>query len=226
VHIKDLEQKTAKRIVEERNRNGSYSDVNDFIRRTGISRSQLILLIRIGAFRFTGKSKPELLWEVHMLLGGKEKRETGPPLFSIELPRYQMPQFSQQLIEDAYDETELLGFPVNFTFFDMLKTSFRGELKAKDLEKNVGRMVRMAGQLVTIKYVRTVNNEMMYFATFLDADGEFFDTVHFPSVLKSWPFRGNGVYLILGKIVSEFGQPSIEVEKMAPLALKPDPRGE
>jgi DNA-directed DNA polymerase III PolC len=226
VHIKDLEQKTAKRIVEERNRNGSYSDVNDFIRRTGISRSQLILLIRIGAFRFTGKSKPELLWEVHMLLGGKEKRETGPPLFSIELPRYQMPQFSQQLIEDAYDETELLGFPVNFTFFDMLKTFFRGELKAKDLEKNVGRMVRMAGQLVTIKYVRTVNNEMMYFATFLDADGEFFDTVHFPSVLKSWPFRGNGVYLILGKIVSEFGQPSIEVEKMAPLALKPDPRGE
>jgi DNA polymerase-3 subunit alpha len=65
----------------------------------------------------------------------------------------------------------------------------------------------------------------MHFATFIDADGEFFDTVHFPQVLKQWPFTGNGVYLILGKIVSEFGQPSVEVEKMAALPLQADPRG-
>ena len=65
----------------------------------------------------------------------------------------------------------------------------------------------------------------MHFATFLDNEGQFFDTTHFPQVLKAYPFRGNGVYLILGRVVSEFGFPSVEVEKMAILPLKPDPRG-
>jgi DNA polymerase III alpha subunit len=119
----------------------------------------------------------------------------------------------------------LLGYPVSCTLFGLLQTSFRGELKARELEQHVGKQVRMAGQLVTIKYVRTVNNQIMHFATFIDSDGEFFDTVHFPQSLKKWPFKGHGVYLILGRIVSEFGQPSIEVEKMAPLGMEQDPRG-
>ena len=116
---------------------------------------------------------------------------------------------------------------MGFTFFDLLQTGFRGEIKARDLEHNhnVGRQVRMVGELVTIKYVRTVKREMMHFAAFVDADGEFFDTVHFPQTNRQYPFKGHGVYLLLGKIVSEFGFPSLEVEKMAILSLKPDPRG-
>jgi DNA polymerase-3 subunit alpha len=82
----------------------------------------------------------------------------------------------------------------------------------------------MVGNLITIKNVRTVKREMMHFGTFLDAAGEFFDTVHFPDSLKKYPFRGMGVYLILGKVVEEFGYPSLEVEKMAKLPIKPNPK--
>jgi len=82
----------------------------------------------------------------------------------------------------------------------------------------------MVGDLVTIKYVRTVKKERMFFATFLDPSGEFFDTVHFPGTLKRYPFKGPGIYLILGKVVTEFGFPSLEVEKMARLPYRPDPR--
>jgi error-prone DNA polymerase len=64
----------------------------------------------------------------------------------------------------------------------------------------------------------------MHFGTFLDYEGEFFDTVHFPASLKQYPFRGPGIYLILGKVVEEFGFPSVEVEKMAKLPVKSDPR--
>jgi hypothetical protein len=106
----------------------------------------------------------------------------------------------------------------------MLKTSFRGEALARNLMDHLGRKVRMVGRLVTIKYVKTVKGEIMNFAAFLDADGEFFDTVHFPASLKEHPFRGYGIYLILGRVVEEFGFPSLEVEKMAKLPLKPDPR--
>jgi error-prone DNA polymerase len=69
-----------------------------------------------------------------------------------------------------------------------------------------------------------VKNEWMHFAAFLDAEGEFFDTVHFPKSLASHPFRGYGVYLILGEVTEEHGFPSVTVEKMAKLPFRPDPR--
>jgi DNA polymerase-3 subunit alpha len=75
-----------------------------------------------------------------------------------------------------------------------------------------------------VKNIKTVRNEWMSFGCFIDEEGSFFDTTHFPPSLKSYPFRGSGTYLLLGKIVEEFGFPSMEVEKMAKLPVKPDPR--
>jgi len=86
----------------------------------------------------------------------------------------------------------------------MLRTSFRGEIAASEMDNMIGNKVRMVGLLVTIKYVNTVKRELMHFGTFLDKAGEFFDTTHFPSSLKKYPFRGHGLYLILGKVVTEF----------------------
>jgi hypothetical protein len=136
-----------------------------------------------------------------------------------------LPKLEHHQVEDAYDEIELLGWPVTMTAFDLLQTPFRGDIMARELVKHIGKKVRMVGNLVTIKYVRTVRKEIMHFAAFLDHEGEFFDTVHFPPALRSSPFKGDGVYLILGKVVEEFGFPSVEVEKMAKLPLLPDPRG-
>jgi DNA polymerase-3 subunit alpha len=82
----------------------------------------------------------------------------------------------------------------------------------------------MLGQLVTIKPVRTVNGDYMNFGTFVDVIGDFFDTVHFAPSLKAYPFNGKGVYLLSGKVVQEFGYPSVEIEKMAKMPYQPDPR--
>jgi DNA polymerase-3 subunit alpha len=82
----------------------------------------------------------------------------------------------------------------------------------------------MLGVLVTIKYVRTIKKEIMHFGTFLDHTGEFFDTVHFPDIARAYPFKGRGVYLLLGRVVEEFGFPSVEVTRMAKLPLMADPR--
>jgi DNA polymerase-3 subunit alpha len=92
------------------------------------------------------------------------------------------------------------------------------------MDNKIGSTVRMVGLLVTIKYVKTVRGELMHFGTFSDARGELFDTTHFPDSLKSYPFRGHGVYLILGKVVTEFGYASLEVRKLARLGFLEDPR--
>jgi DNA polymerase-3 subunit alpha len=110
------------------------------------------------------------------------------------------------------------------SYFDMLKTNFRGDIQAYQLSESLGLTVKLVGVLVTIKYVRTIKHEIMYFGTFLDNNGEFFDTVHFPDVARLFPFRGRGVYLLLGKVVEEFGFSSIEIMKMAKLPLMSDPR--
>jgi DNA polymerase-3 subunit alpha len=110
------------------------------------------------------------------------------------------------------------------TVFDMLETKFRGEITAKSMMNHVGRTVRMLGRLVAIKYVQTSRNEIMHFGTFTDAEGELFDTVHFPPSLKNYPFRGDGIYLMLGKVVEEFGFPSLEVEKMAKMPFQANPK--
>ena len=224
VHIANLDNNTAQAIIAERERDGSYADLADFVNRVPVGMEQAILLIRLDAFRFTGRSKQQLLWEVHMLLRKGEPVPANGALFSTPARKFVLPALVHSATEDAFDEIELLGFPVTMSYFELLQTSFRGELKARDLSQFIGKKVRMVGLLVTIKYVRTIRNEIMNFGTFFDDEGEFFDTVHFPPALKQYPFKGRGVYLILGKIVEEFGFPSIEVEKLAKLPLVKDER--
>jgi len=224
VYIANLENNTVQALIDERTRNGPYTDLADFVNRVPLTLEQAILLIRLNALRFTGVSKQQLLWEVHLLL----RKSTAPPtdgsLFTTPARQFRMPTLDHSEIDDAFDEIELLGFPVTMGYFDLLQTSFRGELKAHDISLHVGETVRILGSLVTIKYVRTIRNEIMHFGTFFDADGEFFDTVHFPESSKLYPFKGKGVYLIKGRIVEEFGFPSIEVEKMAKLPFVKDRR--
>ncbi len=220
IHVQNLEQSAVSRLLAERAQNGSYSSLSDFISRVNISKEQLIILIRLGAFRFCGQNKAELLWKAHILLTRPVWIPETRPLFQSQERQYKLPKLEHSVLKDAYDEFELLGFPVSLSLFDMLETRFRGEIHTKTMMEHIGKKVRMLGRLATIKYVPTSRNEVMNFGTFTDIYGEFFDTVHFPPSLKSYPFRGDGVYLLLGKIVEEFGFPSLEVEKMAKMPLK------
>jgi error-prone DNA polymerase len=224
VHISSLEGQLSQEIIHEREARGPFLSLSDFINRIRVGLEQLILLIRCEAFRFTGKSKKELLWEAHLLLGASRKKTSENSLFGVPVQEYSLPQLVQEKVEDAFDEIELLGFPVSINYFDLLQTSYRGELMASGMPQKVGQRVRMLGNLVTLKNVRTVKKEWMHFGCFLDVKGEFFDSVHFPDSLKKYPFRGNGLYLLLGRIVEEFGYPSLEVEKMAKMPYVKDPR--
>ncbi len=250
IHVANLEAGVGKEISELRMTNYElqseekpYIDLEDFIQRVPITLDQLIILIRVGAFRFTGKPKAAMLWEAHMLLGKNqtsvqngemEKWRNGENsvcdaqlLMFNALPakRYELPVLEKNLISDVYDEIELLGFPVTYSYFDLLETKFRGDILAHEMSSHVGKVIRMLGLLVTIKYVRTIKKEWMHFGTFIDVNGRFFDTVHFPKSVTQYPFRGDGVYLVKGKIVEEFGFPSMNVEQMAKMPLKGDPRG-
>lgn len=236
VHLQGLEAEFAQSLVNERIINGKYKNLPDFMERLRPKMEQIVILIRSGAFAFTGKSKPTLLWEAHAYNGKMTSyrnkfhgmrglvQETQFRFvnngFGAQNTDYQLPAMQSKPLEDAYDEIELFGFPVTMTWFDMLKTRFRGEVFAKNMLQNVGKQYRMLGKLVSLKYVKTSRGELMHFANFLDANGDVFDATVFPNTLKIYPFQGDGMYLILGKIVEEFGHPSIEVQKMAKMEIQ------
>jgi hypothetical protein len=53
----------------------------------------------------------------------------------------------------------------------------------------------------------------------IDREGNVFDTVHFPDVTRKYPFRGRGFYDVRGKVVEDFGVPSIEVSQMSKCSI-------
>ncbi|MBH1958723.1 MAG: DNA polymerase III subunit alpha [Flavobacteriia bacterium] len=223
MHLQSLDTKTAQLISEERERNGYYQSLEDFIQRIPIGIEGVQILIFIGAFRFTGKQKNELLIEARLLLINFKPENRGKMLFDESVQEYQLPELKRDFFEDAFDEIEILGFPVSSTPFELLETRCRGSVFVKDLLKNHKKQVKMLAYLISRKHVPTKKGTM-YFGTWIDVNGDYFDTAHFPDSLKQYDFMGGGCYLLLGTVEVDYHFPTITILKMAKMPMIPDPR--
>jgi DNA polymerase-3 subunit alpha len=94
---------------------------------------------------------------------------------------------------------------------------------AKDLTKFHKGQVKMLAYLISRKHVPTKRGAM-FFGTWIDAQGKYFDTAHFPNCLEQYPFKGGGCYLLLGTVEVDFHFPTITIHKMAKMPFIPDPR--
>lgn len=223
IHVNDLEKYTIEQLLDERNANGPFKSLVDVTERVVITLDQLCILIQVGGFRFTEKTKRELLWEAHMLLGNARKSKPKADLFDTPPREFNIPQLEGDQHQDAFDEWELLGFTISNPF-DLLQEQPQSEVLAQEVTSCVGKTVTMVGYMVTAKYTSTVNGLTMSFGTWLDRDGFFFDTVHFPPSLERYPFRGRGIYRIEGRITEEFDVYAMEVTRMEKLPFLQDPR--
>ncbi len=234
IHIQQVDHQFLQKIETDRDERGLYSNLTDFIDRLSASIEQTVVLIRVGAFRFTQKTKKELLWEAYAYIRSrKDKAVVQPKLFSTLNQSFQLPVLRHNPIDDAFDEMELLGFVVSCRMIDLVnveelsnndKTLYKKVIYARQMNSMNDKTVSMAGQLVTIKNVRTSTHQWMHMATFIDAEGNFFDTVHFPASLKKYKFKGDGIYLLVGKIAVEFDFPSLIVDRMIKVPLLTDHR--
>jgi DNA polymerase-3 subunit alpha len=211
--IKELTEQTIKELLKERAANGLFESVDDFVKRIGISLDQLSLLVRIGAFRFSGKDKKTLLWHAHFLLGNTKKSEKRLSLFDPPVKKYTLPEIDHDALEDVFDEIELLGFPLKTPFYLLEKRPDR-TIPASQFSRYINKVILTMGYLITTKPTSTAKGDRMYFGTFLDEEGNFIDTVHFPPVAKKFPFTGKGIYLMRGKVMEEFDAITIEVSAM------------
>ena len=86
-----------------------------------------------------------------------------------------------------------------------------GDINVQQISEHVGKQVDVLCYYITEKPVRTVKGQLMYFGTFIDAAGDWVDTIHFPDKAMKHRLTGKGFYHIRGKVVEEFGVYSIEV---------------
>ncbi|MEJ7829007.1 MAG: DNA polymerase III subunit alpha [Segetibacter sp.] len=219
IHGQGLEEALALQLIDERNRHGNYQHLQDFIERIKPGIEQLNILIRIGAFRFTGKNKKELLWEANFLQKKNNKHTVDSLLFKEAPISFHLPALNQQPLDDAIDEIELLGFPV-CNVFELVDDDPNKYMPADEIEKQLGKEVNVLGYLITTKPVHTVKNETMYFHTFIDAKGDWLDTVFFPQTANRYNIIGKGFYSMKGKVVEEFGVYSVEVYYCKKIGIK------
>lgn len=216
VHLQGLESNIAQAIEKDRKINGPYKSLENFTNRVAIGHEQLETLIRIGAFRFTGRPKQTLMWYKSAILGKASAKPKAPALFTTAMKHFELPDLDNPALGQTFDEIELLGFPLSSPFA-LLRTDYRGNTTARALLRHVHKTIRMVGYYVCEKITYTKTRKRMSFGTWLDHEGHFFDTVHFPPCLEKYPLQGKGCYLIQGKVTEDFDFPGIEVEKMAKL---------
>lgn len=214
IHIKSLQDKFIEQILEDRLCNGAFLHLQDFIERVNPGLEQLNTLISVGAFRFTGKSKKQLLWEANFL-----QKKNQPALHSsnslFEEPpiEFQLPELNDLPIDDLYDEMEILGFTLSNPFL-LVDEDPSKYVAAKDIDMHAGKTITVLAYFIARKHVQTKYNDQMFFGTFVDSNLDWIDTVHFPDTAERYPLHTAGFYKITGKVVEDFGVYSLEVHKM------------
>ena len=230
VHLGGLERRLGERIAREREAGGDYRGLGDFARRNDVAPEQLTLLIRIGALRFTGASKYELLWgraaSTPRAASRRRGRRAGgtATLFGDRgAVTHALPALREGRFDQAFDEIELLGFPL-CSPFELLAAPPAGTLHVRDFPAFRGRTIQVLGYFVARKDVRTRRGAPMAFGTWLDARGDYFDTTHFPGAWRHGELRSGGVYLVTGSVAEDFGFLTIDAERVTRLPYVADER--
>ena len=145
----------------------------------------------------------------------KAKKTKPVKTLFYEAPKeFTIPPLHAHTLESAYDEMELLGFPVGISPFKLVEINAEKTVPARMLPYMVNKRVELIGYLIHAKRTRTTNGKQMTFGTFIDREGNWIDTVQFPNITARYPFRGPGCYKIKGKVISEFGFVSIETSEL------------
>ncbi|WP_394907895.1 DNA polymerase III subunit alpha [uncultured Mesonia sp.] len=226
-YLKELEQKNIQLLLEERNFGGAFRSLEDFLNRLNVSIEQVSILINAGAFRFTGQSKYELLWQAHFQLSTNPYQQQvnrwQQKLFVNPTKKYELPALEQNFLSDAYDQMHLLGFHV-YHPFQLLQHKISSKLGVRHFSSWAGKSICIYGDLICLKTTKTSKGAYMAFGTFYDAWFEVFDTVHFPATYNQFPIYGMGIYKIVGKLTYAYEYPSIIVSSIEKQAVRKDPR--
>ncbi|MEJ2170452.1 MAG: hypothetical protein P8X90_33565 [Desulfobacterales bacterium] len=186
--VKSLNESAIGQIEKLREIEGDFESLEDFLWRINIPQGEVENLIKCGAFDFTGKVRPALLWELSFLYKPivKAKADDLPPLFN-QREKIRKPDRLPKL--QNYTDFEKWGYEQEILEMSVLKNPLElFGLSEKDaitpkLRILENQKISAHGWLVDIKRINTSNNSKMFFLTFEDLC-DTFEVVVFYDIAK------------------------------------------
>lgn len=212
MQVKSLQEYVAKQILSERQANGHYRSLRDFLDRVKPGTVQATLLIKAGCFDLIARelTRPALLWRLFA------SQATKPPGY-LPIP----PEYSIQ--QKITHELELFGFPLSCHPLELFKEVIARtpHIPAKDMPQHVGKEVTVIGWLVTEKIISTKKGEPMEFITLEDQTG-LYDATVFPNTYRRYChlLATNQAYAVTGLVEEQFSTVTLTVKELRLLASR------
>jgi DNA-directed DNA polymerase III PolC len=222
MQVKGLCEKLVEGIINDREREGPYRGLHDFLERLEPDPEQTRILVKARCFDETdGEDKRSgLLWMINAWSKSGSANQMG--LFAPDLtPPEGVGKLSGRLV--LFQEAEVLGH----LFSRHPLTFFRDQTKnlpvitASRMRKHIDKKAMMIGWCITAKLTVTKEKDIMEFVSFEDETG-IYESVFFPAAYDRYChiLRKNTAYLLSGKILDDHGAVSLQVDWLKPLSRK------
>ena len=167
--VKNLSRSSCEKIVDEREENGRYVSLADFLVRTKLGYEETALLIRCGAMDCFNYTRPTLMRLLDVYLHHRKILDEGyNDLFIKETFKLE-----QEVVTNINYSTEEIC-AIEYESFDYMVTrhplEFFSEwtekpdiVKAADMLKYNGKKIKMIGWYMTSKRIKTKKGDIMKF---------------------------------------------------------------
>jgi DNA polymerase III alpha subunit len=222
--IRALSHRTQEHLVQERQRNGPYADMENFLSRTRARRSEIRSLIQVGALEGLGLAQPQMMLYLDDHYGRAPR--PGNSLFDTsELENYRLDQDDYNLTVKCLNELHLLGFMLSGDILSILDLhpAFKGALPCRNLGRYAGRRVKIFGWPITGRLHTVPGKGQMKFLTIEDSSG-YGDAVFWPEVYKRFftVLSRPGPYEIWGRVQEDWGTFSLIADRVKSVRWSPN----
>jgi error-prone DNA polymerase len=223
MHVKGVFGNAAQAIVGERDANGRFRNLPDFVSRTRLRKADIETLVRVGCFDGFNMNRPELLAQLDAVYG----RDHDAGFLGGLLPadRELHPGLADYpLMQKCLDELELLGFMLSGNILDILDLhpASKGAVLCNDIQRHAGRTVKVFGWPITSRVHEIPGRGEMKFITVEDKSG-CADIVMWPDVYQNFAevTMRPGPYAIIGLVKENFGTYSVFASSIRTVAWSP-----
>ncbi|MGB9834054.1 MAG: DNA polymerase III subunit alpha [bacterium] len=224
--IKNVGEGAVEVIVKEREERGPFQSLGDFLQRVSshlVNRKTVESLIKAGAFDFTGKSRPELLFSLDLLLGAAKrtsKREQATLFGHEEYREYEEPDY-----EGGYSEAEVLAWEkeaLGFYFsehplvrYEKLLASFNATPIAHLVELEDGQTVTVYGSVSRNRKVQAKNGSQILILTLEDLSSSIEVVVYSRLIEEFKPaLEKEGIVVLSGRLSVDEERTKITASKL------------
>jgi DNA polymerase III alpha subunit len=220
--IASLDETLREAILTDRRGRGPYRDLADFRARLRPGPEALRLLIRTGAFDFTGRTRPALFLESDLqdlALARCPLPTAHCPLLFGDDPDFDWQPEDYEVGQRLQDEWALLGFVVGPPLLSLCRAQLPpGLVSSRELPNYLGRRVRVAGLVATGRHTPTSDGRTMQFVTLEDEEG-LIEVTLFPGTCPAVAYLTLGPYLAEGLVEEQYGVLTVTAQRFVRMGI-------